>query len=98
MKLQDYLLKENVGAYLHGSAWEDHDKLTKKGETIMKKGIDVSTLSIHGYASHKHEHTHIHTYTLTTPHTTISRYYKAINKGKEKLGKIASGQYTHICH
>lgn len=41
--MENYLLRENVGDYLHGSGWENHHKPTKKGETLIKWG----TLNTH---------------------------------------------------
>lgn len=37
MKLQNHFLKENVGAYLHGSEWEVLSEHTQKKEAIMTK-------------------------------------------------------------
>lgn len=37
IKLQKHFLKENVGAYLCGSGWEDHHKHSTKGETMKEE-------------------------------------------------------------
>lgn len=80
MKLQNYFLKEIVGAYLCDSGWKEHCKYTKKGEIIMKK---TDKCKYFKYTQVAIVHRNVHT---RDDFRVLKRLF--FFKGKDKLEKF----------